>query len=506
MPGKISRIVIVGGGTAGWMTAAALVKTLGGGYTVDLIESEEIGTVGVGEATIPSIIEFNHTLQINEAEFMRATQASIKLGIEFVDWTRIGHSFIHPFGFYGVQMHGIYFHNFWLRHRAEGGTLDHDLFNSNSAAARASRFQLPSRSAPSPLPQLGYAYHFDASLYAAFLRRFSEKLGARRHEGKVVHVQQRADDGFIESVKLADGRVVEGDLFIDCSGFRGLLIEQTLHAGYEDWTEWLPCDRAMAVPCARAAITTTATRSTAREAGWQWRIPLQHRTGNGYVYCSSFLSDDEAARSLLGRLDGAPLADPRALRFTTGFRKEIWKKNVVAIGLSSGFLEPLESTSIHLILSSIARLLFMFPGEGISPSTVAAFNRVSRDELEEIRDLLVLHYNVTEREDTPFWRHCRTIRKPEALERRIELYRENATIMPRPGEIFREPSWFAVFTGQGVQPRTYHPFADIPPKAELDRRLNLMAGDVRARVQSFPTHDEFLRAYCASPEMQAAIA
>jgi tryptophan halogenase len=499
---RISRIVIVGGGTAGWMTAAALIKNLRGGrYTVDLVESEEIGTVGVGEATIPSIIEFNNSLQINEAEFMRATQASIKLGIEFVDWTRAGHTFIHPFGFYGVQMEGIYFHNFWLRHHANGGKLHYDLFNSNSAAAIAGRFQLPSRTPPSPLPSLGYAYHFDAGLYAGFLRKFAEKLGVRRHEGKVVHVQQRASDGFVESVKLADGRVIEGDLFIDCSGFRGLLIEQTLGAGYEDWTEWLPCDRAMAVPCDRVAQTTVATRSTAREAGWQWRIPLQHRTGNGYVYCSAFLGDDEAARLLLGRLDGTPRAEPRPLRFVTGRRKEIWKKNVVAIGLSSGFLEPLESTSIHLILSTISRLLFMFPGDGFAPATIAAFNKFARDELEEVRDLLVMHYNVNERDDSPFWKHCKTIRRPDSLETRLQLYRENAAIMPRLSEIFREPSWFAVFTGQNVFPRSYHPFADLPSDAELDRRMTLMASDVQKRVMAFPTHDEFLREYCPAERM-----
>ncbi len=499
---RISRIVIVGGGTAGWMTAAALIKNLRNGrYSVDLIESEEIGTVGVGEATIPSIVEFNQSLQIDEAEFMRATQASIKLGIEFVDWTRVGHTFLHPFGYYGVQMEGVYFHNFWLRHRARGGQHPYDHFNSNSAAAMAGKFQLPSRTPPSPLPPLGYAYHFDAGLYARFLRGYAEARGVKRHEGKVVHVQQRSSDGFIESVKLADGRVIEGDLFIDCSGFRGLLIEQALQAGYEDWTQWLPCDRAMAVPCDRVAVTTVATRSTAREAGWQWRIPLQHRTGNGYVYCSSFLSDDEAARLLLSRLDGTPRAEPRPLRFVTGRRKEVWKKNVVAIGLASGFLEPLESTSIHLILSSIARLLFLFPGEGISAATVSAFNRAARDELEEIRDLLVMHYNVNERDETPFWQHCKTIQRPDSLEQRLELYRENATIMPRLPEIFREHSWFAVFAGQNVQPRSYHPFADLPAEAELERRLNLMASDVRKRVSSFPTHDDFLREYCPAETM-----
>jgi len=333
----------------------------------------------------------------------------------------------------------------------------------------------------------------------------AEKLGARRHEGKVVHVQQDGESGFIQSVTLHDGRVIEGDFFIDCSGFRGLLIEQTLKAGYEDWTEWLPCDRAVAVPCERVPETTPYTRSIAREAGWQWRIPLQHRTGNGYVYCSQFMSDDEAASKLLDRLDARATASPRPLRFVTGRRKEIWKKNCVAIGLSSGFLEPLESTSIHLILTSITRLLFLFPGDTFDPATIDRFNAYSRAEVEEVRDLLVLHYTGTEREDTPFWRHCRAIRRPDTLAQRISMFEQNGNIVLVPSELFREPSWFSVMTGQGIRARSYHPFANIPPDAELARRFDLLASDVRKRVQSLPTHDEFLRAHCAAPapEMMA---
>jgi tryptophan halogenase len=499
---KPRRIVIVGGGSAGWMAAAAIGKALhGGAFTIDVVESEEIGTVGVGEATIPSILEFNRTLGIDEAEFIRATQATFKLAIEFVDWSRLGHSYMHPFGHYGVQMSNIYFHHFWLRHRAQGGTLSHDAFCSNIIAARAGKFGRVAPSDQSPVPPLAYAYHFDAGLYAAFLRKFSEALGVRRTEGRVVHVQLRGTDGFIESIQLADGRVIEGDLFIDCSGFRGLLIEQTLHAGYEDWSEWLPCDRAVAVPCDRIAATTPYTRSTAREAGWQWRIPLQHRTGNGYVYCSSFLGDDEAASLLLGRLDGTPRATPRPLRFVTGRRKEIWKKNCVALGLASGFLEPLESTSIHLVLASLARFLFMFPGEGFDQATIDRFNELSRAEIEEIRDFLVLHYTATERDDTPFWRHCRAIRRPESLVQRLEMYDRSANIVLGTSELFREPSWFAVLTGQCAPPKAYHPIADIISDEELARRLNLMAGDVQRRVQSYPLHDEFIRMHCAAPPL-----
>jgi len=494
--------VIVGGGSAGWMAAASLAKAMtGGGYTIDLVESEEIGTVGVGEATIPSILDFNRSLEIDEAEFIRATQASFKLAIEFVDWTRPGFSYMHPFGFYGVQMSGIYFHHFWLRHQAQGGTLPYDAFCSNIIAARAGKFGRTSTADKLPVPPLGYAYHFDAGLYAAFLRKFSEALGVKRHEGRVVDVALRATDGFIESIKLADGRIIAGDLFIDCSGFRGLLIEQTLHAGYEDWSEFLPCDRAMAVPCERIVATTPYTRSTAREAGWQWRIPLQHRTGNGYVYCSSFLGDDEAATLLAGRLDGAALNTPRPLRFVTGRRKEVWKKNCVALGLASGFLEPLESTSIHLVLASIARLLFMFPGDGFDQASIDKFNSLARTETEEIRDFLVLHYTATERNDTPFWRHCQAIKRPDTLVQRLEMFERSANIVVSTGELFREPSWFAVLMGQGIRPKSYHPIADILPDAELARRFELMSDDVRKRVQAYPLHDEFIREHCAAPPL-----
>jgi tryptophan halogenase len=504
---KVRKIVIVGGGTAGWMAAASFARmSLGMPYTIELIESDEIGTVGVGEATIPPISDFNRTMQIDENEFMRATQASIKLGIEFVDWHRLGESYIHPFGYYGVQMHGIYFHHFWLRHRAQGGTMSADAFNMNIVACHQGRYGTPIPGDRLPLPPMAYAYHFDAGLYAAFLRRMAEADGVKRIEGKVVHVQQNGEDGFIESVKLADGREVAGDLFIDCSGFRGLLIEQTLHAGYEDWSQWLPCDRAFAVPCERIAATTPYTRSTSREAGWQWRIPLQHRTGNGYVYCSEFLGDDEAASLLSGRLDGAALGAPRPLRFVAGRRKEVWKKNVVSIGLASGFLEPLESTSIHLIQSMIGRFLFFFPGDGFDQATIDKFNMLARNELEEIRDVLVLHYTATEREDTPFWRHCRAIPKPDSLRQRWEMYEQSGNIIIEAGVLFKEASWFAIYEGQGLRPRAYHPFAGIPSDAELARRFTLMAGDVEKRVATFPSHDEWIRANCAAASLKEKMA
>ena len=504
MQQKFKKILIVGGGTAGWMTAAAFGRMLrNGGYQFELIESDEIGTVGVGEATIPPIVDYNRTMGIDEVEFIRATQASFKLAIEFVDWTRLGHSYIHPFGHYGVPMENVYFHNFWLRHRAQGGKMSHDVFNSSTIGARAGRFARPMPTDRSPLPPLGYAYHFDAGLYAAYLRKLAEADGVKRIEGKVMDVKLRGEDGYIESVTLADGRVIEADFFIDCSGFRGLLIEQALKGGYEDWRQWLPCDRALAVPCERVPATTPYTRSTAREAGWQWRIPLQHRTGNGYVYCSEFISDDEATSLLLSRLDGAARATPRPLRFIAGRRKECWKKNCVAIGLSSGFLEPLESTSIHLIQTAIAKLLFMLPRDHIDQSVIDKYNNMLKIELEEIRDFLVLHYTATERNDTPFWRHCQAIKKPDSLVQKWEMYERSAVIVAPPGELFRESSWFAVFTGQNVIPKTWHPSADIPSSEELERRLQLIAGDVRKRVDGFPTHDEYIRMHCAAPPMAA---
>ncbi len=501
---KVRRIVIVGGGTAGWMAAAACSKMLQGSeYTIEVVESDEIGTVGVGEATIPPILLFNRTLGIDEIEFIKATQASFKLGIEFVDWTRLDHSYIHPFGTYGVEMHGIHFHHFWLRHRASGGELSHDCFNSSTMAARAGRFARPMPTDRSPLPPLAYAYHFDAGLYARFLRRYAEARGTRRHEGRIVDVRLRSEDGFIEAVVLSDQRKIEGDLFIDCSGFRGLLIEQTLKAGYEDWSRWLPCDRAMAVPCERLATTTPYTRSTAREAGWQWRIPLQHRIGNGYVYCSEYLSDDEAARLLLTRLDGTPRADPRPLRFIAGRRKEVWKKNCVALGLASGFLEPLESTSIHLIQTSVARLLLMFPGERFDPATIFKYNELARVEMEEIRDFLLLHYKATERTDTAFWQHCRSLPLTDSLKQRWDMYEANGNLVMAPPELFKESSWFAVFTGQGVAPKSYHPFADVPNDQELQRRFDLIRSDVEKRVASFPTHDAYIREQCAAAPLEA---
>jgi tryptophan halogenase len=500
----IRNIVIVGGGTAGWMAASALSRTLGRTVSIRLIESDEIGIIGVGEATVPHLKLFNNLLGINEADFVRKTFGSFKLGIQFVDWLRMGESYIHGFGSMGHEVGLMPFHQYWIKAMHKGmAKTNLGPYSVNSVAAVNNKFMAPGLDVPanSPLGSVAYAYHFDAGLYAKYLRNYAELLGVKRTEGKILGVELNPISGFVDAVKLESGERVEGELFIDCSGFRGLLIEQALKTGYDEYTQWLPCDRAMAVPCANVGEPTPYTRSTAREAGWQWRIPLQHRTGNGYVYCNEFLNDDEAASLLLSRLDGTPRAAPRPLRFIAGRRKECWKKNCVALGLASGFLEPLESTSIHLIQTALAKLLFLFPSSGFDQATIDKFNSMVRGEYEEIRDFLVLHYKATERTDTAFWRHCQAIKLPDTLKQRWEMYRQSANIVVAPGDLFKESSWFAVYTGQGVQPSHYHPFADIPAGDELQRRMELISGDVVKRVASFPTHDEYIRAHCAAAPM-----
>ena len=492
--GRVNKIVIVGGGTAGWMAAAGLSKVLApAGILIELVESEEIGTVGVGEATIPQLLHFNALLELDENEFVRATQATYKLGIEFVDWQRIGARYIHPFGSYGIAMLGVDFQHFWLKGRHLGERTPLDAYSLGAVAARQGRFLRPlPDQARSPLSKISYAFQFDASLYARFLRGIAERRGVRRTEGRITQVHQRGETGLVEAVSLADGRRVEGDLFIDCSGFRGLLIEQALGSGYEDWTGWLPCDRAVAVPCARVEDPIPYTRATARPAGWQWRIPLQHRTGNGYVYCSRYVSDDEATATLLANLDGAPLAEPRMLRFTAGHRRRPWIGNVVSMGLASGFLEPLESTSIHMVQSAIARLLTFFPSACFEQAEIDEYNRQTILEYVNVRDFLVLHYRATERSDTPFWDYCRTLPPPPGLQRKLALFRTNGRIARDKDELFTETSWLAVMAGQGIEAAGYHPVADLIDDEDTLRRL----ADVRAVNQRaallMPRHVDFL--------------
>ncbi|WP_374275185.1 tryptophan halogenase family protein [Brevundimonas sp.] len=494
---QLQSILIIGGGTAGWMTAALLSKLFKGRYAITLVESEAIGTVGVGEATIPAIKKFNELLELDENDFMRRTQGSFKLGIQFVDWWKKGDSYIHGFGVIGRNLEWLRCHQFWLKARAEGRASDFAAYSINTAAALENRFmRADPKMKDSPLGHIGYAFHFDAGLYAKFLRGFAEDRGVVRREGKVADVALDGETGFVRSVTLEDGQILEADLYIDCSGFRGLIIEQAMKTGYEDWTHWLPCDRAMAVPCARTEPFTPYTRATAREAGWQWRIPLQHRTGNGHVYSSRFTDDATAEATLLANLDGEQLAEPNRLRFVTGKRKQIWNKNCVAVGLASGFLEPLESTSIHLIQSSIIRLVRLLPDAGFDPANIAEFNRQSDFEYERIRDFIILHYKATERDDTPFWDYVRTMDVPETLERKIELFQANGRIFREDEELFAEESWIQVLLGQGVVPRGYDPLVDVKTPAQIDEYLGNVEAVIRKCVAVMPSHADFVARVC----------
>ncbi|KTF68534.1 tryptophan halogenase family protein [Sphingomonas sp. HT-1] len=498
----IQRVVIVGGGTAGWMAAAALGKLLGRmpEMRIELVESAEIGTIGVGEATIPHIALFNTMLGIDEAEFVRATQATYKLGIEFVDWRRIGHRYVHPFGVYGLDMLGVEFHHFWLKARSLGATVPLDAYSIGASAGMRGRFTHPRPELPnSPLAKLGYAFQFDAALYATYLRNLAETLGVIRTEGRIVNVLRDANTGHVSAVRLEDGTDIAGDLFIDCSGFRGLLIEQAMGATFQDWTDWLPCDRAVAVPCALGGDRMPLTRSIARAAGWQWRIPLQHRIGNGYVYAGAFLSDDEAAATLLAHLDGPPLAEPRQLAFRAGHRDRAWIGNVVAIGLAGGFLEPLESTSIHLVQSGIGRLMALFPSKNFDAAEIDRFNRETAREYADIRDFLILHYKATERDDSAFWRRCRDLTPPDGLREKIAMFRANGRIFRDQHELFPEASWLAVMNGQGIEPQGYHPIADLLSDEETLKRLNHIAQVIDETANTMPLQDAYLRELGCQP-------
>jgi len=495
----IREVVIVGGGTAGWMTAAALARMVRAGVRVTLVESDAIGIVGVGEATIPPIRSFNAMLDIDENDFLARTQGSMKLGIEFVDWNAPGHRYLHPFGDYGFSIEGVRFHQIWHKLRAAGRAGPIDEYSMSAAAARLNRYAAPATEQTSPLSQLVQAYHFDASLYARYLRDYAEACGVVRREGRITDVTLRGENGFIEAVVLEDGSRIEGELFIDCSGFRGLLIEEALHTGYEDWTHWLPCDRALAVPTANAGSLTPYTRATARPAGWQWRIPLQHRTGNGYVYSSAHVSDDEAAATLLANLEGEALAEPRPLRFTTGRRKLAWNRNCVAIGLSSGFLEPLESTSIHLIQAGISRLLGLFPDRGWGDAERDSYNAFTRTQYEQVRDFVILHYKANGR-DEPFWRALREMEVPESLARRIALFRNRGRIFRQDDELFAETSWIAVMLGQGIVPQGWDPLADALNPDQLAAMLERVRATFRRAAEAMPDHAAYLARHCSSRE------
>lgn len=495
----IRDVVIVGGGTAGWMAAAAFSRFLNNGYTrITLIESEEIGTVGVGEATIPPLTVFNGMLGINENEFVAATQGTFKLGIEFVNWGNIGEHYFHPFGHHGQDLQGIQFHQLYLRERKQRVMADISAWSMSAVAAAHGKFARPGPKAAGPLSQIAYAYHFDAGLYAKFLRNFSERNGVRRIEGKVVDVSLRSVDGFVDRLTLQDGQTVEGDLFIDCSGFRGLLIEEALNTGYEDWSHWLPCDRAVAMPCALAGPAEPFTRSTAHSAGWQWRIPLQHRMGNGHVYSSNYMTDAEAERILRENVEAETLADSRLLRFTTGRRKQAWNRNVVTLGLSSGFVEPLESTSIHMVQVGVTRLLTLFPDKRFNPVERDEYNRQVRDVFERVRDFVILHYKATRRSDSEFWNYCRTMEVPDTLSERMELFKAKGRVFADGLELFQRASWVAVMMGQGMVPADYDPIADSLDEAKVSQAIEQIRLSNEQLAERLPTHEQFIAETCSA--------
>ena len=502
----IENIVIVGGGTAGWMAAAALsrIKT-GRDVNITLVESEAIGTVGVGEATIPPFVGFNELLQIDERELLAAIQGTFKLGIQFENWGNRGESYIHPFGAYGYSMDGLSFHQVWKRFREAGDNRPLQVFNAETMAAYFGKFmRSDDYKERGDLPPINYAYHLDAGKYAAFLRKYAEARGVVRQEGKVNDVAVDGESGFVTSITLESGKQISSDLFIDCSGFRGLLIEQTLKTGYEEWTRWLPCDRAVALPCGRddGSPPPPFTRAIAHTAGWQWQVPLQHRNGNGHVYCSQFMDADEATDILIQNMAGKPTADPNHLRFVTGRRKKFWNKNVVALGLASGFMEPLESTSIHLINTGVNKLISTLSLDGINEAQENTFNRLTRKEYERIRDFLILHYKVTRRDDSEFWNYCRTMDVPDTLTEKIEIFKANGQVFREEDELFTTTSWAAVMLGQGITMDGTSPMADGIADVTA-KEVDEMEKSIRWLVQRMPGHKDYLEKYCPAPASAA---
>ena len=498
---RITKIVIVGGGTAGWMTAAALSRLVASGVAVTVVESEEIGTVGVGEATIPSLLDYNRMLGIDEDAFVRATGATFKLGIEFRDWRRQGEAYLHPFGTHGRDIDGISFHQLWLRQANLGGRADPGPIGDyclSAVAARKARFTRPASNPQSVLSTLSYAFHFDAALYAKFLRAMAEAVGVVRVEGRVTAVDRDAETGFITGLRLDGDRRIDGELFIDCSGFRSLLLGDALAVPFTSWQHWLPCDRAWAVPSERQVPLTPYTRATADTAGWRWRIPLQHRVGNGHVYASDHVDDEAALRALLAGVDGTPLGDPRQLRFVAGRRERLWDRNCVAIGLSGGFLEPLESTSIHLIQSGITRLMSLFPDRGFGRIERDEYNRVMLREYAQVRDFIILHYHATERSDSSFWNHCRAMTIPDSLQAKLDLWSGKARTFREQGELFTPDSWIAVLLGQGVRPVSTDPLVAALPPEETTRFMDHVRTMIDKTADAMPTHEQFIAQHCAA--------
>lgn len=491
---RVNRVVIAGGGTAGWLVAAALTRLLGPLIDVTLVESDQIGTVGVGEATVPTMRTFHHLLNIDERAFMRATQSTFKLGIAFENWAQIGDRYIHSFGQLGKSNWMGDFHHIWLQAREEGLAGDLNDYCFEHQAAEAGKFATGDK-----IP-INFAYHLDAGLYAKFLRTFSEQHGIERVEGRITEVRQQSETGFIRSLVLEDGREIEGDLFIDCTGFRGLLIEQTLKTGYEDWTHWLSTDSALAVQTRAVGPAIPYTRAIAHDAGWQWRIPLQHRVGNGLVYASAHLSDDEAHARLMANIEGETLTDPKLICYTTGRRVKAWNKNCVALGLSSGFVEPLESTSIHLIQTGITRLVQNFPFSGVTEALAERFNADAQAELEHVRDFIIAHYKLTERDDSAFWRACRDLDIPETLAERITLFREHAKAWKAQNELFQVDSWLQVMLGQRLEPEGRHHMGRLMTREQLASLMTQMRANIARGVAQLPVHQDFVNQYCRAGE------
>ena len=490
---QLKHIVIVGGGSAGWMTAAALSSLLSPEtIKVTLIESDQIGTVGVGEATIPDMINFNAMLGINEAEFLKATHGTFKLGIEFIDWGRKGESYIHPFGNIGVDMQGIDFHQYWLRSKAGGNPAPLEDYSICALASHENKFAIPDPNPRSVLSHLRYAYHIDATLYAKFLRNYAETRGVNRLEGKVVDTQINAENGNISSLKMGNGESIEGDFFFDCTGFRALLTKGALDVPFTDWSHWLPCDTAQTVASKREGPLLPYTKATAKSAGWQWRIPTQHRTGNGHIYSSQYINDDEAIDSLMAGLDSEPMGEPRRIKFKTGYRDTLWNKNCIAIGLSAGFLEPLESTSLFLIQQGISRFITLFPTADVSNVVRDEYNEQMRKEFHQVRDFIILHYAATERDDSPFWNYCRNMSIPDSLSQKIELFREAGRIFRYDDELFSKPSWIAVCLGQNIIPKTHDPIVATVPVDQVKHSLNSMNRAMVQAVKNMKSHENVL--------------